>query len=146
MSKNLLNRLSEREPDSLFSEALKMDEKNNLFNEKDIIYSYTSQQAEEDGYIVDITKINPSWKHGLFNYVTTNLLSKGYIKDDTVNIPNMLDLLNQSLQIVKNKSQNFTVPDTFFAGKIEFPDGEKKEIFIEMNETGKYTLMLPEDR
>ena len=112
----------------------------------EVVYSYTSEQAVEDGVLVDITKINPSWNKGLFNYVTTNLLSKGYMKGDEINIPNLLDLLNQALQIVKDKSKNFKEFDTFFCGKIEFPNGEKEKIFIEMNETEKFTIMLPEDR
>ncbi len=118
----------------------------NNIDDMPIIYSYSSQQAEEDGFLFDITKINPSWNKGLFNFVTTNLLSKGYMQDDKLNFANILDLLNQALHIVKTKSKNFKVHDTFFSGKIEFPDGERNQIFIEMNETGKYTLMLPEDR
>ena len=111
-----------------------------------VIFRYTSEQAVEDGILVDITKINPDWKKGLFNYITTNLLSRGYMKEDEINIPNLLDLLNQALQIVKSKSKNFKEHDTFFCGKIEFPNGKKDKIFIEMNETGKFTIMLPEDR
>jgi hypothetical protein len=82
---------------------------------------------------------------GLFNYITTNLLSKGYLKKDELNIPNIMDLLNQSILIVKNKSKEFSDFDTFFSGKIEFPNGDLKEIFIAQNETGKFTIMLPED-
>ena len=119
-----------------------------MFNEKDkLIFSYSSEQAENEGILFDITKINPEWKQGLFNYVTTNLLSKGYMKKDSdeVNLPNLLDLLNQAMQIVKLKSKKFKEFDHFFNGAIEFPDGEKQEIFISQNETGKFTIMLPED-
>lgn len=117
------------------------------------IYTYTSKQAEGDGILFDITRLNPEWKKGLFNYITTNLLGKGYLKegkkDDTsdysFNMPNLLDLLNQSNQIVKQQSCNFTKFDTFFSGEIELSNGEKQKIFIAQNETGKFTIMCPED-
>lgn len=116
-----------------------------MCKENDLIYSYSSKQAEDDGILFDITQRNPEWKNGLFNYVTTNLLSKGYMKDSEINMPNILDLLNQAREIVKQKSMNFQEFDHFYSGPIEFPDGEKQEIFISQNETGKFTIMLPED-
>ena len=109
------------------------------------IFTYTSKQAEEDGMLFDITSLNPHWKKGLFNYVTINLLSKGYYKEDEINIPNLLDLLNQANQIVRGKSKNFTEFDSFYCGKIELPSGIMQKIFIEQNETGKFTILLPED-
>jgi len=120
---------------------------NSIFKEEDIIIRYTSQEAEEDGVLFNITTLNPLWAKGPFNYVTTNLLSKGYFKEatDEINIPNLLDLLNQALVIVKEKSNDFQQMDTFFEGQIELPSGEKQTIFIGINETGKFTLMLPED-
>ena len=125
-----------------------MVEKNEIEKEfeTEVIYSYTSEEAKEDGFLVDITRINPNWKNGLFNYITTNLLSKGYMQDDELNLASVLDLLNQALKIVKNKSQNFKKFDYFFSGAIELPNGVKEKIFIEQNETGKFTIMLPEDR
>ena len=119
---------------------------NDVKQEGDYLYIYTSKDAEEDGILVDITRINPDWKRGLFNYVTTNLLNQGYMTEDKINIPNILDLLNQCLEIVRKESSEFQDYDSFFCGKIEFPDGVKREIFIELNETGNFTIMLPEDR
>jgi len=118
-----------------------------LFNEKEVVFVFTSQQAEEDGILFNIEKINPKWKKGIFNYVTTNLLSKGYFHEEThkINIPNLLDLLNQANQIVLKKSNNFKKFDTFFDGDIELPNGEQQQIFIQQNETGKFTVMLPAD-
>lgn len=111
-----------------------------------VIDVYTSEQAEEDGLLVDLTKINPKWGKGLFNYVTSNLLSKGYMQDDKINVACVLDLLNQAINIVRTRSKNFKEYDTFFSGTIELPTGTKQQIFIEQNETGKFTIMLPEDR
>lgn len=116
----------------------------NIFG--NVVFKYTSEQAEEDGYLFDISKLNEKWKKGLFNYVTTNLLNKGYLEEKgEIRLVNLVDLLNQALQIVKKKSNNFKDFDYFFAGEIELPSGEKQQIFIEQNETGKFTLLLPED-
>jgi hypothetical protein len=110
------------------------------------VFVYTSDQAVEDGILFDITAVNPEWKKGLFNYVTVNLLNNGYLnKEDKINIPNLLDLLNQVLQIVKKETNDFTTMDTFFSGSIELPNGDQQKIFIGQNETGKFTIMLPED-
>lgn len=63
-------------------------------------------------------------------------------KEKTLSIPNMLDLINQALRIFAKKA----VDDYFVSGLIELPTGKKQIIFIEQNETGRYTVMLPEDR
>jgi len=120
-----------------------MDEAKDIFD--NVVLKYTSEQAEDDGYLFDVSKLNEKWEKGLFNYVTTNLLSKGYLEENKINTANLIDLLNQALQIVKKKSNDFKDFDYFFAGEIELPLGKKQQIFIEQNETGKYTLLLPED-
>ncbi len=109
------------------------------------VFKYTSDQAVVDGILFDLTQLNPAWKKGLFNYVTVNLLNRGYMYQDKISIPNLLDLLNQANQIVRRETKSFTVMDTFFDGSIEMPDGERQKIFIVWNETGKFTIMLPED-
>ena len=110
------------------------------------IFRYTSEQAEADGILFDVTQLNPEWRKGPFNYVTTNLLSCGYMTEEgKVNVANLLDLLNQALEIVRKRSEGSTTLDWFFSGDIELPSGEQQQIFIDQNETGKFTLMLPED-
>ena len=110
------------------------------------IYTYTSDQATDDGILFDIRKVNPKWERGIFSHVTVNLMAHGYFNaDDTVNLPNLLDLLNQSLAIVRKESNNFTKPDWFFSGEIELPSGKSQQVFICQNETGKYTIMTPSD-
>ena len=118
-----------------------------MFNDEDIISRYTSAQAEEDGILFNIIRLNKAWEKGLFNYVTTNLLIKcGYMgKEGQINIPNLLDLLNQCNQLVRRVSDNFQNFDTFFEGQIELPSGKKQTVFIGINETEKFTIMLPED-
>jgi hypothetical protein len=59
----------------------------------------------------------------------------------TINVPNLIDLITQALKIFQKKPSD----DTFVSGRIELPDGSKQEIYIALNETGKYTVMLPED-
>ena len=110
------------------------------------VFVYTSEQAVEDGILFDVTVLNPKWKEGMFNYVTVNLLHSGYLnKNDTINIPNLMDLLIQAQEIVKKATNNYTAFDTFFSGSIELPNGNQQKIFIGQNETGKFTIMLPED-
>ena len=120
---------------------------NERFTDADVISVYTIEQATADEILLDIRAVNPAWEKGMFSHVTVNLLvSCGYLKDDnTPNIPNLLDLLNQSLAIVRGKSDNFTKPDRFFEGGIELPDGSQRQVFIQLNELEKFTIMLPED-
>ena len=117
-----------------------------FFSDAEVVSAYTSEQATEDGVLLDIRKVNPAWEKGIFSHVTTNLLTThGYRVEGEINIPNLLDLLNQSLAIVRRKSNNFEKHDWHFDGKIELPSGHKQQVFIQQNETGKYTILLPED-
>lgn len=112
-----------------------------------ILSQYTSEEAVNDGILFDITTIDKRWERGILRYITTNLLiSKGYMHDNKPKIINVVELLNQVMKIIKQCSDNFTKPkDTFYAGQVEFPSGESNDVFIEMNEHGTYTIMLPED-
>ena len=118
-----------------------------FFSDADVVSVHTSEEATEDGILFDIRKVNPDWGKGIFSHITVNLMSScGYFNEDrTLNIPNLLDLLNQSLEIVRKKSDNFTEHDWFFEGEIELPSGNRQQVFICQNETAKYTIMLPED-
>jgi len=120
---------------------------NEFFTDTDIISVHTSDEATEDGILLDVRKVNPEWEKGIFSHITMNLLHTGgyFNEDKTLNIPNLLDLLNQSLNIVRRKSKDFTEHDWFFEGEIELPSGSREQVFIEQNETGKYTILLPSD-
>jgi len=73
-------------------------------------------------------------------------MAQGYLQDDEINVPNLLDLLNQANIIVRNASNNFKdKAESFYSGNIELPSGKKQQIFISLNELNKYTIMLPED-
>jgi hypothetical protein len=152
-----------------------------------VIYSYTSKQAEEDGFLFDVDQLINAKKMPVkpenfpIKYITTNLLGMGYWKEpcehhiarenigltqtcrdcevfkdyystpkavipcakheQQLNVPNILDLLTAALRIFKKKPAN----DWFVSGMVELPNGKKQKVFIAQNETGRYTLMLPED-
>lgn len=116
-----------------------------MFNEQDLFHSFGSEQAVEDGVLFDLTVLRPFWKTGLFNYVTLNLMNKGYIKKNVPCVANLVDLLNQALMILRAKSNGFNDFDYFFSGHIILPSEVNQEVFIVQNETGKFTIMLPED-
>ena len=124
--------------------------KNEIFGE--VIHSYNSDEATDDGILFDMNEmkglINDVEK-GIFSHITSNLLfSKGYMKDgEDINLPNLLDLLNQCGKIMHKDfdKKGLIQVDTFCSGEIELPNGEKQMVFIELNETGRYTILLPED-
>ena len=108
---------------------------------------YTSDQAIDDGFLFDLDlfkywPINENFATRPLKYVTTGLMAKGYWNpDQTLNIPNMQDLVAQSLRVFAKMLKD----DYFVSGRIELPSGEKQKIFIAQNETGRFTVMLPED-
>jgi len=107
------------------------------------ISTYSSEQAVEDGILFDITTVNHSWREkSIFEYVTTSLIAKGYGDD----ILYLAELLNQALRIAASASNGFKdAKEAQYSGNIELPNGEQQEIFIGMNEHGKYTIMIRED-
>jgi DNA-directed RNA polymerase subunit RPC12/RpoP len=148
-------------------------------DEWEVISKYSSEQATEDGILLDIAVLLLKPKDGIFSHITTNLLSKGYYKTscgngvtidqagkdnrcgnckqfledfkagrklqcpnpNAINLPNIMDLLNQAVHIIKRKG----VQDWFYSGQIELSSGMKQKVFLAQNETGKFTIMLPED-
>jgi hypothetical protein len=116
--------------------------KNEIFSAKNIVYTYTSSQAVEDGILFDLYQVQKRYfRNSPFRYATTNLMSKGYMTEEKVNIPNIIDLINAAVKIFVKMPRG----DSFACGKIELPSGAKQEIYIDQNETGRYTIMLPED-
>jgi hypothetical protein len=108
------------------------------------IYVYNSRKVVADGFLFDLdTVLTPSPKGKfVFQYVTTSLLEKGYFNSDgSLNVANLRDLLNQALRVFRKKREG----DYFASGVIELPSGGKQKIFIAQNESGRFTVMLPED-
>ena len=120
---------------------------NSLFKDAKIISTYTSIEALEDGCLFDITIIKKEQEKGLFNYITNNLLDNYgiLITNEKMNIPGLMDLLNQSNQAIKRISKNYTKFDHFFNFEVENVNGEKIKVYAVQNETGKFTLMIPGD-
>jgi len=115
-----------------------------IFSKEDLVSTYLSSEAVEDGFLFDLDLLLKQSPLGKFvlQYITTNLLDKGYWNNDqTINIPNLRDLLEQSLRVFRKKPSE----DYFVSGVIELPSGGKQKIFIAENESGRYTVMLPED-
>ena len=118
-----------------------------FFKPEDIIYTYTSKQAVEDAILFDLDQVRKYLPKNPFKYATVNLLTKGYFSQEDaygnfkVNIPNVIDLIMGALMIYCRKPAD----DYFCSGQIELPTGKKQKIFIAQNETGAYTIMLPED-
>jgi hypothetical protein len=113
--------------------------------EDSIFYKYGIEDAESDGVLFRIFHVNPEWEKGIFSHITSNLLSHGYEQQGVINMPNLLDLLNQCAQLVRKQSDDYTTRDSKYSGKIELPNGEKQEVWICENEIGYFTIMLPED-
>jgi len=67
-----------------------------VFEEADIICTYSSEMAVEDGVLVDLDNIFPRYKdRGLFKYATSNLLSKGHIVGYDIKKVAIFDLFMQ---------------------------------------------------
>lgn len=118
-----------------------------FFAEEDVISRYTSEDAVEDGILYDLDGLLPSWlTRGLIKYITIGVASLGYLEFDeqddyTTNIPNLMHLLMQVEQIYQRGKRG----DWHYSGKVETPDGERTEIYIERNETGRFTILLPSE-
>ena len=61
----------------------KEDKAKSFFEQKDIIFTYTSKQAAEDGILFDLDQLLPTKisKNFFLKYITAGLLSKGYWND-----------------------------------------------------------------
>ncbi|MFH0753081.1 MAG: hypothetical protein V2A70_00775 [Candidatus Omnitrophota bacterium] len=126
-------------------------EEKSVFTKDDVISVYTSDQAADDDILFSLNK-SAFFKNKYFNFATTNLLLELEImrydikrRKDVINISSMLDLLEQAKKIVLKSIYNNLQEDSFYCGDIRKHNGEMIKIFIEMNETGKLTLLLPSD-
>lgn len=140
-----------------------------------LVSKYTSAQAVEDGLLFDVDILVKSgnipikyittgllekgyWNDRCEKGVTRREVGindrcascETFIKhqgeklsclERTLNIPNMTDLISQGLRIFRKKPPD----DWFVSGMVELPSGQKQKVFIAQNETGRYTLMLPEE-
>jgi len=159
------------------SSRAKEDKAKSFFEQEDVIFTYTSEQAEEDGILFDLDQLLPSkiTPNFFLKYITTGLLSKGYLNDQCkhgvkdgdqgknprcktcvvfLTSTRALTCLKPTINILNIADliaqaahifQKKPADDYFVSGTIELPNGQKQKIFIAQNETGRYTAMLPED-
>jgi hypothetical protein len=124
-------------------------EDKDFFDPKDAVSTYTSNQGVEDGLLFDLDLVLP---HRIsspsrvaetpLKFITSGLLTKGYSNPDgSFNVANIMDLVQQSGVILSKMPKD----DRFASGKIELPSGDKQTVFIAQNETGRFTIMLPND-
>lgn len=112
-----------------------------------LIYAYSLRQAEEDGILFNMDLLGDSFKGKIFSHMTDNLLTAHYLnhKEKKINHAALRDLVMHAWNIMRKDSQNFQRFDHFFSGTIELPNGKKQKIFMQQNETKRFTIMLPED-
>ena len=117
-----------------------------FFKHSDIVSMYTSAMAVEDGILLDVGAVREAWSDGLIEYVTTNLIACGY-EDEQGNIivSSLADLLAQAQEILLQDCRRGKPMEWFYSGEIELPAGHTQVIYIELNDEGRYTIMLPED-
>lgn len=113
----------------------------------EVISSYTTKDAVEDGVLVDLHAIGkiPVYLpvYSGIRYATAALLGRGYMSGTEFNRPNLADLLVQvSLGIKKGLAKG---EDRLFPATVEFPSGDRGKVWAVVNEEGSLTLMLPED-
>lgn len=110
-----------------------------------VIYKYTSEQAEEDGVLISIQ--NPLI-NTVINYITRNAFSqciepflenwKDYARSKDAYASQLVNKL--LFDAIKEMMRQGKKPDSFYSVEVR---GFK--FFIGLNETGRYTIMLPED-
>jgi len=113
----------------------------------EVVYSYTTKDAIEDGVLVDLRNIGkiPVYLpvYSGIRYATSALMAKGYMEGGKPNLPNLADLLVQvSLGIKKGLAKG---EDRLFECRVEFPNGDRDKVWAVLNEEGTLTLMLPSD-
>lgn len=111
------------------------------------IYVYTLEDAVADGFMVSTDQIFPNFGKHFVSHITTNLLSSlGYYEDDetTPRKVNLVDLCNQAGVALRRVLQK-NGEECFVETMIETPNGHKERVFIQLNEVGRWTVMLPED-
>jgi hypothetical protein len=115
---------------------------NQFFKPEDVIFTYTSAQAVEDGILFDLSQVR-GYEHCQINLITANLMEKGYWNNEgtiaKINSCNLRDLVIQLLHKIGKKQ------DTFYEVSVEAPSGSRIKVFVAQNESGRYTAMLPGD-
>ena len=129
-------------------------------NQEEPIYTYTIDQAEDDGILVQTSTLLPEhngYQPHLISHITTTLLvEQGYFVQseapDKFGDPTsdykratIIDLLNiagPKITTILAKNRKEWLVTTI---NIEGPNGQRFKAWAQLNEHGRWTLMLPED-
>lgn len=116
-----------------------------FWDDADVISSYTTDDAESDGYLTPCSALLPGLRPHVVSHVTPGVLALGYMSDDDEpNRTNLIDLLNQAGPGIKLAVE--TVSDeTLVVCLIETPSGERVTVWAGRNEFDRFTLMLPSE-
>jgi hypothetical protein len=118
-------------------------------NQTTVIVAYTLDDAEADGVLARTDDLFPNQRRHIVSHVTTNLLrSLGYEREAagrwTVQLASVIDLCNQAGPRIRRALSD--VPDEYLVTlRIETPSGDRTTVWAQLNEEGRWTLMLPED-
>ena len=71
------------------------------------------------------------------SHASRELLDHGYIKDDgELDGYRVLDLISQTMKLMQYEEKDV------YSGSISCPDGERRQVLVFRNETGKYTVVM----
>ena len=104
-----------------------MDKSNDLFDETNVIFEYTREEAIDDGFLVPVGRIGN--QSVVF---TTNLFSEGYEDKDK-----RIELIKKGLRLLRQ-------PDPEDTDYMKLRVIEKNRIWLIWNGEG-FTFMKPED-
>lgn len=107
-----------------------------LFEDTDIVSSYTSEEAVEDGILASTDVMFPNQMKHIVSHITSNLIDTHEYKN-AASIMDLCNFIGPKIMMSKDKE--------FFDTYVEGPNGNKFKVFVQQNETGRYTVMLPED-
>jgi len=100
----------------------------------------------EDGDLFDVAAAGLQFE-GRINRVSTDLLIdldvmryNATVRNDVINVPNLLDVLEQAHQIINRSIYNTMTLQPSYSGTIRRPNGKQIVISIIENETNNYSI------
>jgi len=114
-----------------------------LFRKDDVIFRYTLADAERDGLA-----IRNQWGDSLISHVTIGVwnqyarrLGKGPPAPTVIDVTQLREVIDAAAACVRAALKE--KEDEWLVTGIQAPDG--KELWAVLNETGKWTLMFPDE-
>ena len=109
-----------------------------------IVYSYTRDQAIQDGTFIDLSKLT-GIEPGPFDLVTRSLLERGYFLESGKIDLNALNMLLKfcTKKLKSAKQAHPDIKHDIVEHNATLNNREETTLYLVLNETGKYTIMLP---